>query len=292
MMKPSMTALVSAFARAWHAEHNAVPVFRDPLARALLSDREYEDIARHMTAGAAFFSAQGEDPLRAIVDGHLAPTPLGRAAFAEDALQRAVTLGARQYLILGAGYDTFAYRQPAWAANLRLFEVDRPEMQEDKRRRLAAAGLSLPGNLSFVPGDLTDAAWGEALDRCPAFRPTDISFCSLLGLLYYLPAPTFDGLLASLSQRLPRGSALAFDYPVSLDGRQAQLAQGAGEAMQGAWTQAEMEALLARHGFLLYEHLTPAEITAHYFSAHNRADPVHPMEAEAGVNYCLAVKQP
>lgn len=291
-MQPSMTALVSAFARAWHAEHNAVPVFRDPLARALLSDREYEDIARHMTAGAAFFSAQGADPLRTIVDGHLAPTPLGRAAFAEDALQRAVALGARQYLLLGAGYDTFPYRQPPWAAGLRLFEVDRPEMLADKGRRLAAAGIPTPGNLHTIAADLTDSAWAEALDRCPAFRPGAISVCSLLGLLYYLPAPAFETLLAQLSQRLPRGSALVFDHPVSLAGQQAQLAQGAGEAMQTCWTQAEMEAQLARHGFLVYEHLGPTEITRRFFAAQGRADPAHPMQAEEKVHFCLAVKQP
>lgn len=291
-MQPSMTALVSAFARAWHAEHNAVPVFHDPLARALLSQQEYEDIARHMTAGAAFFSAQGADPLRTIVDGHLAPTPLGRAAFAEATLQRAVALGARQYLIFGAGYDTFAYRRPPWAEALRIFELDRPEMQADKQRRLAAAGLSLPEALTFVPAELTGDAWAEALDRCPAFRPGAISVCSLLGLLYYLPAEALDALLERLRPRLAPGSALVFDYPVSLAGEQARLAQEAGETMQAAWSYAEMEALLDRHGFLLYEHLTPAEITAQYFAPHDRADPDHPMEAEARVNYCLAVKQP
>lgn len=61
MMKPSMTALVTTFARAYHTAHNAVPVFHDPLARMLLSDREYENIAGHMTGGAAFFSAQAAE---------------------------------------------------------------------------------------------------------------------------------------------------------------------------------------------------------------------------------------
>ena len=291
-MNQSMTALVSAFARAWHTEHNESPVFHDPLARAMLSDREYADIARNMTQGAAFFAPEGTgDPLRRVVDQHLAPTPLGRAAFAEQSLQRAVALGAGQYLILGAGYDTFAYRQPPWASGLEIFELDRPEAMEDKQRRLRDRAIPLPDNLHFLPADLTVPHWPQALDQCPAFHPERRSFCSLLGLLYYLPADALPRLLTALADRLPQGSALVFDYPVSLEGKQAQLAQGAGETMQAAYSYGEMEQLLSRHGFLIYEHLEPEEITRQYFSAYNQANPQHPMTAGEKVNYCLAVKQ-
>ncbi len=74
-----------------------------------------------------------------------------RSRFAEDCLRSAVSGGIRQYVILGAGLDTFAYRQPNWARNLAIFEVDHPPSQEYKRERLAARGIQIPANLRFCP---------------------------------------------------------------------------------------------------------------------------------------------
>ena len=240
-MKRSMTALVSAFARTSHAEHNLVTV-------------------------------------------------LGCAAFGEQALQTAVRLGAKQYLILGSGYDTFAYRQPSWANALKIFELDRPDVIQDKGQRLQAKGISIPKNLHFLSADLTGTDWARILDQCPAFDRGACSFCSLLGLLYYLPVTAFHQLLDTLQNRIPAGSSLVFDYPESLDGKQAQLAHGAGETMQAAYSYGEMERLLSDHGFLIYEHLSPEEITRQYFSNYNRTHFQHPMAAAKDVSYCLAVK--
>ncbi|MDD3243727.1 MAG: class I SAM-dependent methyltransferase [Eubacteriales bacterium] len=110
----SMTALVSAFSRWYHHEHAVQPIYDDTLAGALLSPDEKRAIAAQMSGGISFFCPgfQGspKDALRRIVDGQLSPSPLGRAAFARRALRTAVTLGTRQFILLGAGYDTFAYR--------------------------------------------------------------------------------------------------------------------------------------------------------------------------------------
>lgn len=292
-MKQSMTALISAFARAYHAEHNLVTVFRDPLARELLTDQEYAAIAQHMAAGTIFFSSEElplKDGLRWVVDQHLAPTPLGRAAFAEQSLQIAVRLGAKQYLILGSGYDTFAYRQPSWAKALQIFELDRPEAIQDKGRQLQAKGISIPKNLHFLSADLIGTDWARILDQCPAFDRGACSFCSLLGLLYYLPVTAFHQLLDTLQNRIPSGSSLVFDYPESLGGKQAQIAHGAGETMLATYSYGEIEQILSDHGFLIYEHLRPEEITRQYFSNYNRTHSQHPMTAAKDVNYCLAVK--
>ena len=190
MQQTSMTALVSLFARAYHTEQNPCPVFRDPLARQLLTDEEYRQISAQMAAGISFFApgfhGTEDEALRHIVDHQLAPSPLGRAAFAEEALERAVAIGARQYCLLGAGYDTFAYRQPAWAHALQIFELDRPAPLEDKRLRLGRAGLEVPDNVHFIPVDLTHPKWQQPLLDSGAFRRR-ITFCSLLGLVYYLP---------------------------------------------------------------------------------------------------------
>ena len=301
MNKTSMTALVSAFARAWHAEHKAVTVFNDSVARSLFSDQEYAQIAQQMSAGIQFFCpgfcGTAEEALGWIVDHQLSPSPLGRSVWTEQALRTAVSLGTRQYLLLAAGYDTFAYRQPEWAQQLQIFELDQPAMLQDKQSRLQRAGLTPPDNTHYLPADLSQPQWIQQLLDQPQFKPQQRSFCSLLGLVYYLPAAAFSTLLEGLSSILPSGSTLAFDYPQQQDTaaaqtqKQEQLAQAAGETMQAAYSEQELAQRLEQQGFLIYEHLQPREITQQYFTACNRADPAHPLQAFAQVNYCLAVKR-
>lgn len=295
MSTKSMTAQVSAFVRAYHAARYPVKVFDDTLAGALLPEGAYQEIAGHLTKGISFFCPgfQGteEETLERIVSGQLSPTPLQRAAFAEAALRNAVSVGAGQYLILGAGYDTFGWRQPLWAKKLEIFELDRPGMAQEKQRLLEQAGLEKPDNLHFVPADFTDPAWKQALAEHTAFDRRKITFCSLLGLVYYLPEAAFGDLVSALGELLPKGSALAFDYPGETTGHQAQLAAAAGEAMQASYRYRDMEALLAEGGFLIYEHLGPEEITERFFTAFNQACPNCPMAAESQVYDCLAVRQ-
>ena len=301
MEQTSMTALVSAFARAYHAKNDPAPVFRDTLAEALLTREEYDSISRHMARGISFFdpSFRGteEEALRRVVDRNLSPAPLGRAAFAEQELERAASNGAAQYLILGAGYDTFSYRQPRWARALQIFEVDLPGASADKQARLARAGISIPGNVHRVPADLSQPQWCQALLAHPCFDPNRVSFCSLLGVAYYLPAAAFDAFLGSLADILAPGSVLVFDCPDELshtghggDRAKAQikLAGGAGEPMFQGWSRSALEEALTRRGFLLRKFLTPPEITRQFFSAHNHAQPEHPITAMDHVDYCLA----
>lgn len=296
MEQISMTAQVSAFARAYHAEISAAPVFNDFLAGRLLGEDTYAQIAGHMTQGAAFFGASsGMDAARAlrfVVDRRLGPTPLGRAAFAEDELERAVRAGTTQYLILGAGYDTFVCRRPAWAGNLAVFEIDHPVMSAEKRACLQRAGLTTK-NAYLVAADLTASGWQRALLDMPVYDSAKVSFCSLLGLTYYLGESDFTALLGALAGLLPQGSRLAFDYPAMREegADKRALAAAAGERMRAVWTPKRLEQTLKDKGFAVQQRLTAPEITARYFAAHNRAEPAHPMEAEAGVEYCLAMRQ-
>ena len=106
----SMTALVSAFARAYHAGREGAKIFEDRYARRLLSDEEYGQIGAHMAAGVSFFDpafqGDADTALRRVMDGYLSPTPLARAAFAAEELARS---GTAQVLSLAAGYDTVGY---------------------------------------------------------------------------------------------------------------------------------------------------------------------------------------
>ena len=287
-----MTARVSAFARAWHAR-NRDCVYFDPLAEALLGERDMGEIARNMAQGVGFFCSgfQGtpEEGLRWIVEHQLAPSPLGRAAFAEAELEQS---GARQYLILAAGLDSFGLRQPDWAQGMEIFELDLPGPSRDKRSRVAAAGLTAPDKLHFLEGDLADDAWMDALRAHPAFDPGRISFCSLLGIVYYLKPEDFRALLRQLAKVLSPGSRVAMDYPArdasAQFGRQSALARGAGEVMQAGYTREEMEKLLQGAGFRVVRDLNPNEITGAYFEPYNKRNPDHPIFAAENVNYCLA----
>lgn len=86
---------------------------------------------------------------------HIAPSPLCRAAYTEQALKTAALTGTEQYVILGAGLDTFAFREPEFLSKHRVFEVDHPLTQADKRERITRAGWNVPDNLAFVPVDFT-----------------------------------------------------------------------------------------------------------------------------------------
>lgn len=304
MEKKSLTALVSAFARAYHTEKNKVKIFDDFLARQLLTGEEYGSISGNMTQGIAFFqpdfTGSPEEALRRVVDVQLSPTPLGRAAFAEKALETAVMMGARQYFIFAAGYDTFAYRQPEWAKELQIFEIDHPATAGDKCSRVTSSGLGIPSNLHLISADLRERDWHNQIIASPAFHSDVISFCSLLGFSYYLPKDSFKQLLAVITSFLPSGSSIVFDYPDELtftpqagDRTQKQviMASRAGEPMQASYSYVEIEQMLQEVNLFIYRHLTPAEITEELFQAYNDSQPGHPITAFDNVNYCLAVKR-
>ena len=131
--KASITALMSAFGRAFHAENEAHPVFADQLAKALMTAEEYAAVQGYLLGGAQFFAPeldsaawQPKELLRRLVNVHIAPSPLCRAAYTEQALKTAVRTGTKQYVILGAGLDTFAFRETAFLSRHRVFEVDHP----------------------------------------------------------------------------------------------------------------------------------------------------------------------
>ncbi|MBW9159113.1 class I SAM-dependent methyltransferase [Clostridium tagluense] len=302
--KSSMTALVSAFSRAYHSVQNAEKVFDDYLAKDILTQSEYEQIASNMSKGINFFNpsfdgTQGE-ALRWIVDNQLSPSPLGRAAFAEKALENAVRIGAKQYMIFAAGYDTFAYRQPAWASKIQIFELDHPATGSDKQKRIQSVVSEKPANLHYISVDFTENNWESNLIACSEFSQIRISFCSLLGISYYLSKQTFAETINSISCIVPKGSSIVFDYPdedtyTPKAGKRAQtqvaMAAVAKEKMLASYSYLEVERLLADNNFLIYEHLTPSEITEQYFKKYNQANPDHPIAAFDNVNYCLAVKK-
>lgn len=304
MENKSMTALISAFSRAYHSENNKTKIFDDSIARLLLSDEEYIQISKNMANGISFFNPDfkesSEMSLRWIVDNYLSPPQLARSAFAENSLKTAVSIGATQYIILGAGYDTFAYRQPDWSNKLQIFEIDHPSTANDKKIRLENANIAVSNNVHFISNDFTKNSLNISLTQNNMFDKNKLTFCSILGVLYYLSKETFENLLFELSLVLQDGSSIVFDYPDEDNytekageraKKQALLANAAGEKMLASYSYEELELTLSKHGFLIYEHLTPSEMTNQYFSSYNISNSDHVMSAFDNVNYCLAVKK-
>jgi methyltransferase (TIGR00027 family) len=304
MEQKSMTALISAFSRAYHSVHKTEKVFDDYLAKDILTQSEYEQIASNMSKGIKFFNPSFEgtqdEALRWIVDNQLSPSPLGRAAFAERALENAVKIGAKQYLIFAAGYDTFAYRQPDWALKIQIIELDHFSTSCDKQKRIQSVTAEKPSNLHYISVDFAGNGLKDNLSACSAFNQGHISFCSLLGISYYLSRQIFAQTISTISSVVPKGSSIIFDYPdedtyTQKAGERAKkqvaMAGLANEKMLASYSYLEMEKLLGDSNFLIYEHLTPDQITEQYFKTYNQLNPEHPIAAFDNVNYCLAVKQ-
>lgn len=294
----SITALLSAFCRAYHAEHEAHPVFCDSMAKKLMTDDEYAAIGRYILSGADFFepgksAAPNDETLRRIVNTALAPTPLCRAAYCEAALRTAVRTGTEQYVILGAGLDTFALRNPAFAAKYGVFEVDRPVTQADKIARIRRAGLPMPEGLTFVGVDFSRDDLCEKL-LAAGFDRKKKTFFSWIGVSYYLYKEEIENTLAQIAALSAEGSTLVLDYADAglflAEERRVQnmvaMAKAGGEEMRSSFDYMSFDTMFAAHGFLIYEFLTPADIQKQIIDPAGAS-----LAAFEHINYATAVKK-
>ena len=292
----NMTALVSAFARAYHYRNNHTWVFADPIAEKMLTDEEYAAISQNMSKGISFFAPEfrgtQEEALQYIVDHQLAPSVLARSAFCERVIDNAVRKGCGQVVLYACGYDTFSLRNQH--KGLKIYELDRPEMAGDKQRRINQTGAQPSCQVEYIGCDLSLLSWKEELIK-RGFDCSKPSFGSLLGISYYLSKREWEHLIGTISSIAYEGSSICFDYPLSDGGaesrRNRELATAAGEPMKAKYTYDEMESLLSEAGFLIHEHMNAAEATKVFFREYNNKNTEHVMSAQEGVGYCLAVKK-
>ena len=258
--EPSHTALGAAAHRAVHQVLERGRIFADPLAvRILGADAE-----------AAVRDAEN-NPSRRMLRLFIAV----RTRFAEDALAAAVAHGVRQLVVLGAGLDTYAYRN-AFAESLHVFEVDHPATQAWKRQRLAEAAIPLPHTLTFAPVDFERETLADGL-AAAGFDPAKQSFFTWLGVVPYLTEQAVFSTLGFIAH-LPGGAHVVFDYgnpPASgLDRDRyanAQEALGArvasvGETFRSYFETGALHAKLRALGFREIEDLGPALIRERYFA--------------------------
>ena len=192
----SRTALGAAVHRAVHQIVDLPKVFDDPLAERILG-------------------AEGNVVLRARlehsdVSARMRTLIAVRSRIAEDAVREAVANGVRQYVLLGAGLDTFAYRNPYAAQGLRVFEVDHPATQGWKRERLAEAGIEAPASMHFVPVDFASGSLKVCLEMA-GFRCTHPAVFAWLGVVPYLERAAVIDTLALIASGPPL-TEVVFDY--------------------------------------------------------------------------------
>ncbi|CAH8710829.1 class I SAM-dependent methyltransferase [Paenibacillus thiaminolyticus] len=278
---------MSAFLRGHHAAYDHPAIFRDEWARKLLSEEELAE-----------FEATMEKALEAAVPDQAAAMPdraaavacmvrdyfptslfLSRAKYAEQMLEHAMTRGVKQYVILGAGMDTFLWRRADLADRLDVFEVDHPATQAFKQERLAGLGWRIPQNARFVAVDLTRQRLDQAL-RSAGFDSGAPSFVSWLGVIHYLPEDDAFATLRMIAGLCPEGSEIVFDYwdtEAFLPDRAAyrvrwmqELLRYAGEPMLTGLDPAAIAGQLRESGLHVQEQLSPEAIQERYFM--NRSD--------------------
>jgi methyltransferase (TIGR00027 family) len=274
----SRTALATSLMRALHSRGDPAPLLDDPwgdrlvpaTVRAAFAERA---MAQRNAAGGAGVSP--DDALDAALRANAAYADVVlRSRYTEDALQAAVTRGVAQYVIVGAGFDSFVCRRPAWAHALNVYEVDHPDTQRLKRQQLQACGVAGSASMHFIEADLSVEDLGSALARS-TFDATQPAFFSWLGVTVYLTREANLAALRSIAACTSAQSELVFTY---ID--EAALAPGhagaedfrklrgevqaAGEAFLSGFDPATLKALLLDTGLLLKEDLDGHQGIARY----------------------------
>ena len=253
--KASRTALRVAIRRAAHQLIDRPRVLDDPIAVPLIGPGFERDMERAMHPVARDFRL----------------FMASRSRYTEDRLAAAVADGVKQYVVLGAGLDTFAYRNPF--AGLRVFEVDFPATQDWKHELLAEAKIGIPGNVTYVPLDFERKTLAEGLAEA-GFDAGAPAFFGWLGVVPYLTLDAFRSTLETIG-RLPAGTGVSFDYvfsPETLSPKRraifdtlAKRVEAAGEPFRLFFAPEELEMELRRARFSRVEQVDSDGMNELYF---------------------------
>lgn len=290
-MLNNMTALVSCFARSYHTLNSNIKIYDDKYARGMLSDEEYNNISLSMTSGIEFFNSsyEGNNALGFIVNNHLAPAVLARSSFNERHLNNEIRLGLSQYVILGSGYDTSAYKVND---KVKVFELDKEEMIRDKKKRVLKGKIDC-SNVSYIGCDFNNDNWMEILKNT-GFDSDKKTFWSMLGVSYYLDRDVFFEMIKLLSENMSSGSYIIFDYPTLEDDddktKKEALAKATNEDMKGRYSRVDILNFSREAHLKVYDDLGSNDINNDYFYDYNTLNPDLRIYAPEGINYCLLVK--
>jgi methyltransferase (TIGR00027 family) len=237
----------------------AIPILGAEVAAAIRAEPERYEAERHARYLRAFVAV--------------------RARFAEDQLARVRAEGVRQYVVLGAGLDTSAYRIPRSELPLRIWEVDHPATQAWKRERLREAGIAVPESVTYVAIDFEHQTLPDALSGA-GFHASAGAMFSWLGVVPYLTRPAILSTLAYVAGATKAGGGIAFDYslaPEVLTPRQravydalGESVRATGEPFQSSFVPNELIEQLHNLGFQFAEDLSTEALNSRYLAG--RAD--------------------
>jgi methyltransferase (TIGR00027 family) len=214
---PSRTALVTSLMRALHSRSDPSPLLNDPWGDRLVPESEREGMTERILARmAAHARARGLRAPDSILDEYLVTNAsfsavVIRSRYAEDALRQATIRGTAQYVLIGAGFDSFALRRPAFSNALTIFEIDHPATQAMKIQRIRECGISLPPSVHFIAADLANEDLASVLARS-SFRTEEAAFFSWLGVTVYLTREANLATLRAVATCGARASELVFTY--------------------------------------------------------------------------------
>lgn len=290
-MNKNMTALISMFVRIYHTKNSNIKIYDDSLAEKIISREEYDLISKNMENGISFFNPnyKGNNPLEWIVNNQLAPSVLARSIFNEKHLLNEIKLGLDQYIVLASGYDMSGYK---FNDKIKVYEIDKDYMITDKMKRIKNANINMD-NVTYIKTDF-NGNWILSLLETD-YDKNKKTFCSLLGISYYLDKDTFYKTINYLANNISKGSTIVFDYPndnqTDKEKVNQQLAKGANENMKSTYSYFEIEKLAENNNMIIYEHLNNKDIDNSYFYNYNSLNPNNKIVAPGGVNYCIMVKQ-
>jgi methyltransferase (TIGR00027 family) len=260
---PSRTAVLTAVVRARYREERPPVMFDDALAAGLageeglvLSERLRTELPRSQVLAFCRWVCI-------------------RSRFTEDLVEQAVAAGVDQYVILGAGLDSFAYRRPDLLERVRVFEVDHPASQSWKRSRLDELGVTIPGNVVFTPVDFEHQTLREGLEET-GFEFGRIAVFSWIGVTMYLTLDAINATLATIAQCRP-GTQIALtynqprhaldDFALQVTSAFSAIAAEVGEPFVSLFVPDEIDELLQTHRFGNIVHFGTREARVAYFDA-------------------------
>lgn len=279
--KGSLTALISAFGRAYHSIHDEPKIFDDFLAKSMMTEETFLFIGKSLAGSIGFFDPEfaagkpSEDQACShLMKIHSTPLTLSRARYMEDCLEAAVARGVSQYVILGAGMDTFAFRRKDLLKKLQVYELDQSVTQDYKRNRLMELGWDIPDRLHLLSVDFSRDNLAEVLVNA-GYDTGKAGFFNWLGVTYYLERRDVLAVLGRVAGISAPGSVIVFDYldMDAFDGNKVskrtakvlEIVKTAGEPMKTGFDPAGLKTLLLEAGLQLVEDMTPDAIQKEYF---------------------------
>ncbi len=275
--RPSKTAELVAAGRAVHNRYDQ-PV--------LLEDRYAIEFCGAFWKAIVLFPPLKWLVMKVVLRGiaPVIPTILVRAIYGEQQAEIAIRRGLTQYVIVGAGYDSFAMRRTDLTKSVIVFEVDQPATQDLKRRRMAKAGIAEPKEVRYIAADLNEVPLFDALIQ-NGFDPEKPAFFSWFGVTYYLPEKSIEELLQLMLHEAAPGSSIAFDYLAKLETtpeyvkdryfKCKNFVAKRGEPWITAMDPNSLESDLLKAGFSQVDHVLPWELDNRFLAGHKNLSCPH-----------------